>query len=34
MRARVEALGGQFRAGPAPDGGFEVVARFPLDGAA
>jgi signal transduction histidine kinase len=32
MRQRVEALGGEFRAGPRPEGGFEVYARFPLGG--
>jgi signal transduction histidine kinase len=32
MRQRVEALGGEFRAGPAPDQGFEVYARLPLGG--
>jgi signal transduction histidine kinase len=32
MRQRVEALGGEFRAGPGPGGGFEVYARFPLGG--
>nr|WP_240942397.1 sensor histidine kinase [Planosporangium thailandense] len=32
MRQRVEALGGEFRAGPRPGGGFEVYARFPLGG--
>ncbi|GLW09592.1 hypothetical protein Misp01_47210 [Microtetraspora sp. NBRC 13810] len=29
MRARVEAAGGGFTAGPREDGGFRVVARFP-----
>jgi signal transduction histidine kinase len=29
MRQRVEALGGEFRAGPRAEGGFEVYARFP-----
>jgi signal transduction histidine kinase len=32
MRQRVEALGGEFRAGPGPDHGFEVYARLPLGG--
>jgi signal transduction histidine kinase len=32
MRQRVEALGGEFRAAPRPEGGFEVYARFPLGG--
>ncbi|MGC9665662.1 sensor histidine kinase [Planosporangium sp. 12N6] len=32
MRQRVEALGGEFRAGPRPGVGFEVYARFPLGG--
>jgi signal transduction histidine kinase len=30
MRERVRALGGDFRAGRVPGGGFEVVARLPL----
>lgn len=30
MRERVSALGGQFAAGPRPDGGFRVYARLPL----
>jgi signal transduction histidine kinase len=30
MRQRVEALDGEFRAGPRAEGGFEVYARFPL----
>lgn len=29
---RTLALGASFRAGPTPDGGFSVGARFPLDG--
>ncbi|HVK30291.1 MAG TPA: sensor histidine kinase [Nocardioides sp.] len=29
MRARVSAVGGTFRAGPAPQGGFEVIAVLP-----
>jgi glucose-6-phosphate-specific signal transduction histidine kinase len=32
MRQRVEALDGEFRAAPRPEGGFEVYARFPLGG--
>jgi signal transduction histidine kinase len=32
MRERVGALGGELEAGPRPDGGFRVRARFPLDG--
>ncbi len=30
MRARAEALGGDFEAGPRPEGGFVVRARLPL----
>ena len=30
MRERCELLGGDFRAGPTADGGFEVTARLPL----
>jgi signal transduction histidine kinase len=30
MRARVEALGGEFEAGPDEDGGFALCARLPL----
>ena len=30
MRERVRFFGGDFRAGPRPDGGFAVWARFPL----
>jgi len=30
MRERAEALGGVLDAGPAPDGGFRVLARLPL----
>lgn len=30
MRERVEAFGGSLDTGPAPAGGFDVVARFPL----
>lgn len=30
MRARAEALGGEFEAGPRPEGGFVVRARLPL----
>jgi signal transduction histidine kinase len=33
MRERALALSGQFTAGPHPDGGFQVRARLPLDGA-
>ncbi|MGK5630409.1 sensor histidine kinase [Streptomyces sp. URMC 123] len=29
LRERVRLLGGHFRAGPRPDGGFAVTARFP-----
>ncbi|WP_159457280.1 histidine kinase [Marinactinospora thermotolerans] len=32
MRERVAMLGGTLRAGPLPEGGFEVVARLPMDG--
>ncbi|MEV4755856.1 histidine kinase [Micromonospora sp. NPDC049559] len=32
MRARTEALGGEFHAGPRPGGGFAVRARLPLAG--
>ena len=31
MRERVQLLGGEFQAGPAPGGGFRVHARIPLD---
>ncbi|NYF54271.1 sensor histidine kinase [Micromonospora purpureochromogenes] len=30
MRERVALLGGQFRAGPRPEGGFRVTARLPV----
>ena len=30
MRERVAVFGGQFTAGPRPDGGFRVQARFPI----
>jgi signal transduction histidine kinase len=32
MRERVAMYGGDFRAGPRPEGGFQVTARFPVDG--
>jgi len=31
MRQRATAVGGSFRAGPRPDGGFLVAASFPVD---
>lgn len=31
MRERAVALGGELEAGPQPDGGFRVLARFPLE---
>ncbi|WP_327268624.1 histidine kinase [Streptomyces sp. NBC_01218] len=34
LRERVEMLGGEFAAGPAPDGGFRVSARIPSGDAA
>ncbi len=34
LRERVEMLGGEFTAGPAPDGGFRVSARIPVGDAA
>jgi signal transduction histidine kinase len=33
MRERVALFGGQLRAGPRPEGGFQVIARLPLDAA-
>jgi signal transduction histidine kinase len=30
MRERVSLLGGDFDAGPRPEGGFRVVARLPV----
>jgi signal transduction histidine kinase len=30
MRERVAVFSGQFTAGPRPDGGFRVRARFPV----
>jgi signal transduction histidine kinase len=30
MRERAALLGGDFSAGPRPDGGFRVAARLPL----
>jgi signal transduction histidine kinase len=30
MRERATLLGGDFSAGPRPDGGFRVTARLPL----
>jgi signal transduction histidine kinase len=30
MRERAESVGGTFKAGPAPEGGFQVTARLPL----
>ncbi|MEV7520556.1 sensor histidine kinase [Streptomyces sp. NPDC091371] len=33
MRERASALGGTIKAGPRPDGGFQVVARLPLKAA-
>jgi signal transduction histidine kinase len=32
MRERVALFGGQLHAGPRPEGGFRVAARFPLNG--
>jgi signal transduction histidine kinase len=32
MRERAELLGGTLTAGPAPGGGFSVVARLPVQG--
>ncbi len=34
LRERVEMLGGEFAAGPGPEGGFRVHARIPAGGAA
>ena len=34
MRERVDVLGGQFDAGPTPEGGWRVAAEIPLDGPA
>lgn len=34
MRERATALGGELEAGPRAGGGFRVMARLPLDGAA
>jgi signal transduction histidine kinase len=34
MRERATALGGEFEAGPRPEGGFRVKATLPTDGAA
>ncbi|MEV6297630.1 histidine kinase [Streptomyces sp. NPDC051896] len=34
LRERVEMLGGEFAAGPCPEGGFRVHARIPAGGAA
>ena len=34
MRERVSLCGGEFTAGPMPEQGFRVAARFPLNGAA
>lgn len=34
MRERAAAIGGTIEAGPRPDGGFRVIARFPLKAAA
>jgi signal transduction histidine kinase len=33
MQERVHLFGGELRAGPAPDGGFTVDARLPIEGA-
>jgi signal transduction histidine kinase len=34
MRERVSLFGGELTAGSAPDGGFQVRARLPVQGAA
>jgi signal transduction histidine kinase len=34
LRERVEMLGGEFAAGPGPEGGFRVHARIPTGGGA
>jgi signal transduction histidine kinase len=32
MQQRAALLGGEFAAGPGPDGGFRVTARLPTEG--